>query len=145
MIYSDKLSMQEVYLDIKFDRDFHILTRTAKGEANGLPDMCYAGIVDCVLNRVRKQRAHWGLNAKDVCLADGQYDYWARTNLEFLSYYYIKDIIKIVEQTINDYGKGFDITNGATHYHTLDTMPYWAVGKTPCHNDLGHFYYNNIA
>jgi len=145
MIYSNKLSMEEVYQDIKFDRDFQIITRTAKGEASGLPEVCYIGIVHCVLNRVRKQKFYWGLTAKDVCLMGDQFSYWRRTSLEYLSYYYIKSVIPIVKLAIDEYGKGRDITDGATHYHTVDTMPFWAEGKKPCHDDGHHLYYNNIA
>ena len=40
--------------------------------------------------------------------------------------------------------KGSFKARGATHYHTVDIMPYWAKGHTPCAIIGNHRFYNDI-
>lgn len=142
--YKDKISKKVAYKRMKFDRDFPVLVRTAKGETNGLPAKAAKGVVFVILNRVIKQLPHWGLNVHDVCKSPEAFSYWSKTTLKYLSYYYIKELIPVVVEAIEEWLSGEDFTNGATHYHRTDIMPYWAQGMAPCYNDGHHVFYNNI-
>lgn len=149
-MYKDKLSPKDVYSEMKFNTDFTALARTAKGETRG-GTYINACMVSCtVLNRVRKQRGEvWGLTVYDVCHKANskgvhQYSYWDKTKLKQLSYSYIAETAGHVMTTINNWKNGVDPTHGATHYHTHDILPDWAVGKTPCAKDDMHKFYNNI-
>lgn len=148
-IYENKLSKHDVYSKLKFERDFPILVRTVKGETRSgkAPEMI--NVAFTILNRVQKKREVWGMNVSQVCLKANskgvhQYSYWDKTNLKYFSYFYVRQIIGTIMVAIEIWNEGNDLTYGATHYHTHDTHPDWAVGHTPCTQDDMHLFYNDI-
>lgn len=144
MTYGDKLTRNDVYKAIKFDRDFHVLVRTALGETRGGSPANAKNVIFTVLNRVRKQREAWGKNIWEVCFMPKQYSYWDATGLDYLSYYYVKATIIPAIEAIEDWRHGKDPTNGATHYHTHEILPGWAKGHKTCFEDDMHKFYNNV-
>jgi hypothetical protein len=146
MIYPNKLSKREVYEAIKFELDFPVLVRTAQGETRGGTHRNAMNIMHTILNRVQKQRDQWGMNVNEVCLKANskgvhQYSYWDKTDIEFLSYYYVERLIPPTYDTIRNWSNGLDYVKGATHYHTHGTHPDWSVGKKPVYFDDMHKFY----
>lgn len=150
-VYEDKLTMKEVYLNIKFNFDFITLARTAKGETNGLPPICAINVAHSILNRIRKQRKTWGLSIYEVCMKANsrgkhQYSYWDKTVMEALSFSYMMDMLPEFVCGLKDYGDGIDYVNGATHYHakSMKKYPKWSEGHTPVKDDGFHLFYNDV-
>jgi len=149
MIYQNKLTNQEVYKRIKFERDYPVLVRTVQGETRSGTWKNASNVAHCILNRVRKQRPVWGMNVKAVCLKANskgvhQYSYWDKTQLKYLSYHYVDRLTPFMYEAIRDWSNGLDYVDGATHYHTHDTHPDWAEGHISCIQDDMHLFYNDI-
>ena len=141
-VYKNKMTQTEVCESIRLQEDFPILVRTVYGEARGHGDVAMADVTHSILNRLRKLR--WGSSIKEVCLAPEQYDYWSKTKADDISYPSAEAALHVVLHAIHLYQNGTDLVNGATHYHTLESSPYWADGHEPCKSDLAHHFYDDI-
>ncbi len=139
-------TMKEFYDDITSD----VLARTLWGEARGEGSQGMQAVANVVMNREAiaqsRGKCWWGNNVIQICQKPYQFSCWNRsdpnfrklqavdkTNLYFVTAQRIaaKALAGILE----------DITNGATHYHTLDITPYWAKGKQPCAKIGCHLFY----
>lgn len=139
------VARKRLYKSIKFERDIPVLVRTAKGETNTGTKIQEAGVVFVILNRLFEGKEQYGHNIYDVCMKKNygiyQFSYWGKTELEHLSYYYVKDSIYNVLETIDNWVSGNDFTNGANHYHAYWMRPYWAAGAAPVYEDGMHKFY----
>jgi len=114
--------------------DLDIAARTIWGEARGEPDAGKIAVMWVIRNRA-EVGGWWGDTVKDVCLKKWQFSCWNsddpnRAKIEALS----KDspdyrhCVAIAAQVL--VGSHYDITHGATHYHSKDMSisPAWTTG-----------------
>lgn len=132
-----------------------VLAKTIYGEARGESITGMEAIASVVLNRVAfsKQRMSkkywWGNNIIDVCQKSFQFSCW---NLDDVNLGIIKNIkpddkiFEICKRISMRAVSGIlkDNTNGATHYHTKNINPNWAIGKMPSAKIGSHVFYNDI-
>lgn len=135
------------------NNDADILARTIYGEARGESISGQEAIASVVLNRVafakRKGRYWWGNNVAEVCKAPKQFSCWNENDANCR-------LLQKVDETNISFcickrialralsGVLEDMTNNATHYHTLKVRPKWAYGKIPCAEIGHHAFYNDI-
>lgn len=114
--------------------DIEYLARTAWGEARnqGVPGM--QAVINVIMNRVKKG-IWWGDTVQDVVLKPWQFSVWNEDNENSramkevtLDDYQYKVAYELAEKAVN--GQLEDITNGATHYHTVYVNPSWASELT---------------
>jgi len=133
-------------INITFE-DLKYWTLTVWGEARGEPFQGKKAVAFVILNRAIKRNQ----SIKDVCLAAQQFSCW---NVNDPNYKLINnpkfnintssmvDIIEVIHEAL---GNANDPTKGSTHYCTVTTDPYWAIGKTPVITVGNHKFYNNVA
>ncbi len=135
--------------------DLIVLAKTIYGEARGENKPGKYAVALVIHNRWKKIiKKKPKTQIKDVCLAPYQFSCWNKNDTNY-------KVLSTDDSDINK--KGFhdrlmealyvlcvheldddDITNGATHYHTYNILPYWAKGKEPCAKIGNHWFYNNI-
>lgn len=124
------------------------LARTLWGEARGEEKRGIQAVACVVQNRV-KIGGWWGNNIHDVCTCPYQFSCW---NKDYPNYSRLRSIalsdpdIKVcTNEAAAAISQGIaDVTNGATHYHTSNIMPAWAVNHPPCAVIGRHIFYKNI-
>lgn len=133
-------------MKISFE-DFKYLVLTIFGEARGEIHDGQLAVAMVILNRAKKRNC----SIKDVVLAPYQFSCWNANDPNFklisnplfdLNTSTVRDIIDVCVAALE---KTIDPTKGATHYCTITTDPYWAVGKTPCYTAGKHKFYNDVA
>lgn len=131
--------------------DQDILARTIWGEARGDGSRGMQAVANVVMNRVRKG-GWWGATVKAVCLKPYQFSCWnaGDPNQEKLLAVTTDDpsfvtALEIAGQAIA--GTLPDITNGATHYHTVDIATPKEWGPDPVYTaSVGRqVFFNGIA
>lgn len=133
-------------------RDVDVLTRTIYGEARGEKLVGMEAIASVVLNRLRiskKKKYWWGNSIEEICLKEKQFSCWNKNDVNFHIINRVTDdnpIFCVCKRISMRAVAGLleDNTNGATHYHTKKTRPFWANGKIPCADIGNHFFYNDI-
>lgn len=130
--------------------DLIIGAKTIYGEARGETAEGRVA-VGCVIRNRYNLRWRRAKTVADVCLAPSQFSCWNESdpNRRILT----EETFDCLEPTFFSclesmryvlLHKDFDITNGATHYHARQIMPFWAKGVTPCYKVGNHWFYNNI-
>lgn len=130
-----------------------ILARTIWGEARGESISGQEAVAAVIMNRVAFSKRHgrywWGNDIVGVCQAPRQFSCWNKTDPNFQKLIKVgsEDIgfcmcRRIAERAVS--GTLEDKTYGATHYHTRQILPKWALGKTPCAEIGAHLFYNDI-
>lgn len=135
--------------------EVEVLAKTIYGEARGESVTGMEAIASVVLNRVlfakkkREQKYWWGNNIIDVCTKKWQFSCW---NVGDANY----ELLKKVSETDKQFeickrismravsGLLKDRTYMATHYHTKNINPNWAIGKLPSAKIGNHIFYNDI-
>lgn len=125
-----------------------ILARTIYGEARGESLEAQIGVANTVINRVARG-GWWGDTIAKVCLFPNQFSCWNKDDVNYGIIVAVNEEQHsfVVCQTIAAIAQGgwlVDLTNGATHYATLETDPLWAKGKSPCAVLGGHKFWNDI-
>ena len=129
--------------------DLQILASTIYGEARGEDSSGKYAVACVIYNRWEKKK--YTKTIYDICLAPKQFSCWNKDDPNYklltepnrpLDKAYIDSLEEAI--FVLREGKHNDITNGATHYHTKNIMPYWAKGKQPCATIGNHLFYNNI-
>ena len=124
--------------------DETIAALTVFGEARGEDDLGRRAVAHVLLNRGRV-RKH---SLLQVCLQAAQFSCWNvgdpnRAQIlrarEEHPHIYDECLSAFAVATGED-----DFTEGATHYCTIESSPFWAVGKTPCFTHGNHKFFNNI-
>lgn len=121
------------------------LAKTIWGEARGEGYKGMQAVGNVILNRV--SRGGWyGASVKDVVLKPYQFSCWNendinRSKIENLSFNDLQKsrAYEIAQKLIN--GKLGDITNGATHYHAKNIIPYWASSMSKTAEIGNHIFY----
>ena len=125
--------------------DVWTLAQTIFGEARGEPLEGQWAVAAVVLNRARRS----GKSMEFECRKPYQFSCWLPTD---------PNKPKLVAASLKDpvfracfdvalaalTGRLKDYTQGATHYHAVGILPYWATGKTPCVQIGDHLFYNDI-
>lgn len=130
------------------------LARTIWGEARGESVRGKEAVASTIINRVKHAKSRgghwWGNNVIEVCLKPWQFSCWnendpnrAKINLIPDTDKQFKICTRIARRTFRK--TQTDPTNGATHYHTQDSNPWWAKGRIPCAVIGNHFFYKNIG
>lgn len=133
--------------------DIETLARTIYGEARGESISGQEAVASVIMNRVafskRKGRYWWGNTIAEVCRHPWQFSCWNPddANFRIINKVADNDLIfcickRIAQRAVS--GLVEDKTVNATHYHTRNTTPSWAVGKIPCAEIGWHFFYNDI-
>lgn len=132
------------------EKSIDVLARTLWGEARNEGVKGMEAVACVVLNRVRIAQRHqgywWGNTIEGVCLKPFQFSCWNMNdpnrpkllavtdrNIHFVT------ALRIARRAVH--GVLPDMTVGATHYHTKDIMPKWAVGATPVCTIGHHIFY----
>lgn len=129
--------------DYNDDPDDILFARLIFGEAENQPRNTKIGVGFTVMNRVKKQRSHWGTTLRGVILKENQYDaLWnihrrdnVRNPLQNATKPTMdawKESYKIASGILD--GSFDDPTDGATHFHSFTERqkglwPSWAVEK----------------
>lgn len=121
------------------------LAKTIWGEARGEGEKGMQAVGNVILNRV--SRGGWyGASVKDVVLKPYQFSCWNendinRSKIENLSFNDLQKsgAYEIAQKLIS--GKLGDITNGATHYHAKNIVPYWASSMSKTAEIGNHIFY----
>ncbi|MCK5385121.1 MAG: cell wall hydrolase [Alphaproteobacteria bacterium] len=138
--------MKEFYNEISAD----VLARTLWGEARGEGTQGMHAIANVILNRVAVSQSRssfwWGNNIIQICQKPYQFSCWNRSDPNFRKLQdvdktnlYFATAQRIAARALT--GMLEDITNGATHYHAQDIMPYWARDNKACANIGNHIFY----
>ncbi len=127
-----------------------VLARTLWGEARGegIPGM--QAVAAVVLNRVavatKRGRFWWGNTILQVCQKPYQFSCWNKTDPNFKKLADVEErdlhfatALRIARRAV--IGKIDDPTNGATHYHAANILPFWARGQEPCARIGKHIFY----
>lgn len=134
------------YEDLAVD----VLARTIWGEARGEGKRGMEAIACVVQNRVAVAKAKggfwWGNDIIRVCQKPFQFSCWNANDPQRPKVIAVTDknihfatCLRVARRSV--YSGIADITNGATHYHTLDIMPHWAQGQTPVAIIGHHMFY----
>ena len=123
------------------DSDEVLLARMLFGEARNCTDLEKIAVAYTAINRANDGKKWNGTNLKEVLLKKWQYSCFNENdpNREKLMDPQVydseswDDCLKIAREVLA--GKYKDITNGATHYHTLNTSPKWS--KSPKMKKIG--------
>ena len=130
------------------------LARTIWGEARGESVRGREAVAACIMNRVAKAEARgghwWGSTVVEVCRAPWQFSCWNENdpNREKLLAVDRRDrTFQICQRIARRAVRGtlVDPTDGATHYHHEDIMPWWAKGRSPTRKIGRHLFYRNIG
>ena len=134
--------------------DSDTLARTLYGEARGESLSGKVAVANAILNRVKADLWNdnkpdwWGEGVEGVCLKPGQFSCWnendpnRKTIIEVTGANATFIVCRIIaELALSDLLK--DITNGATHYHTLGTLPAWASKMRQTVEIGNHRFYND--
>ena len=127
-----------------------VLARTIWGEARNEGQAGMEAVACVVLNRVAVAKKHggywWGRDVASVCLKPFQFSCWNmndpnRPRLIAVTEknIYFATCLRIARRAVA--GSLADATCGATHYHTVDILPRWAVGQMPCARIGHHIFY----
>ena len=130
--------------------DLDLMARTIYGEARGEPDEGWAAVAWVIRNRAAKG-GWWGNTPAHACLCPRQFSCWDeldpnRQVIADLTLFHpgYRKALRIAGEVMDAPG-GDDPTHAATHYHSIDILPGWAVGHTPCYEHGRHRFYNNIT
>lgn len=127
-----------------------VLARTLWGEARGEGALGMRAVAAVVLNRVaiatRKGRFWWGNSILQVCHKPYQFSCWNKADQNFkkISAVDERDLhfataLRIARRAV--IGKIDDPTHGATHYHTVNILPFWAKDAKSCARIGNHIFY----
>jgi spore germination cell wall hydrolase CwlJ-like protein len=128
-------------------RDLEILARTIYGEARGENFEGQIAVAWVVCNRYKAQKKIWGYTIEEVCQKPWQFSCWndndpnrgkalAATFVDdaYVQAYGIACLVLL--------GKLPDFSNGATHYHSTQTVPPTWAAALPMTAHVGkHIFY----
>ena len=127
--------------------DVLILAKTIYGEARGEISQGKVAVGCVIMNRYYSKKWFAGSTLAGTCLKKMQFSCWNDNDpnkkiLENITKDKLGDCYTIAKNLTD--GVQQDITQGATHYHTLDCNPAWAKDKE-CLCVIGHHkFYKNI-
>lgn len=129
----------------KPSRTIDILARTLWGEARGEGRVGMEAVASVILNRAASP-GWWGDDIESVCLKNRQFSCWNADDPNRQKLLDVTDKDDAFKQAqsvawLAIDGSLPDITNGATHYHTRDIVPYWARARQPCAIIGKHLFY----
>lgn len=143
--------------DYNDDPDDILFARLIFGEAENQPRNTKIGVGFTVINRVKKQRSHWGTILREIILKENQYDaLWninrrdnVRNPLQNATKPTMdawKESYKIASGILD--GSFDDPTDGATHFHSFTERqkglwPNWTVEEN-FKNKLGDIYFYEL-
>ncbi|OKH89136.1 cell wall hydrolase [Thalassospira sp. TSL5-1] len=131
-----------------------ILARTLYGEARGEELAGIEAVAAVIVNRVAFAKARggywWGNDIVSVCLKKGQFSCWnaGDPNREKLLRVNDRDPAfrlcrRVARRALE--GRLPDLVQGATHYHTAQSDPWWARGHVPLCDIGNHVFYAGIG
>lgn len=130
--------------------DIDVMARTLWGEARSEGQQGMEAVASVILNRTdigkREGRYWWGNTIIQVCQKPFQFSCWNKFDPNF------KRIIALTQDDMHFaaalrvsrravLGMVKDKTGGATHYHTIDILPFWAKGQKPTARIGRHIFY----
>ncbi len=130
-----------------------VLARTLYGEARGESLRGKEAVACVIMNRLHiatAQPGHrWGSTVEEVCLSPWQFSCWNeddphRNALEAANEgdAVFASCVRIARRAVRNVLA--DPTGGATHYHAMGALPFWARGQTPTAIIGGHVFYTGI-
>jgi len=133
--------------------EIDVLARTIWGEARGEGKEGMEAVASVILNRIefakQQTRYWWGNHIIQVCQKPYQFSCWNKQDPNFKKLLAVdKDdmhfgtALRVSRRAVLGFIK--DRTSGATHYHTIDILPYWAKGQKPT-TRIGHHVFYRIT
>ena len=133
------------------------LAFTIYGEARGETDAGKIAVAHVILNRFNKAKQNknkakqFGSTIKEVCLKKWQFSCWNPNDPNLDKILNVKEsdpifaqCLKLADKVVG--GEFSDMTNGATHYHSIhvEFPKSWGEKKESCSRINNHLFYNNI-
>lgn len=132
--------------------DLDNLSRTIYGEARNQRRAGKQAVANVVMNRVGAVGKWFSGSISAVTRMDKQFSCWNKNDPNYEKIIAVDDsdpvFVECIEiATLAMQGKLEDITDGATHYHTLRVSPYWTSGDgVKVTAQLGdHIFYSGVA
>lgn len=134
------------------EMEIDVMARTLWGEARSEGVKGMEAVAHVILNRVKVALNNdgeywWGNSIVAVCQKPYQFSCWNhndpnRAKIVALdaSDMHFATGLRIARRAVYG-GLGVDPTRGATHYHTVDILPFWAKGETPTVTIGRHVFY----
>lgn len=130
--------------------EIDVMARTLWGEARSEGQQGMEAVAMVILNRAsvakRKSGFWWGNTIIQVCQKPFQFSCWNKSDPNFkkLTAVTTDDIhfataLRVSRRAV--LGMVKDKTGGATHYHTIDILPFWAKGQKPTARIGRHIFY----
>jgi N-acetylmuramoyl-L-alanine amidase len=130
--------------------EIDVMARTLWGEARSEGQQGIEAVASVILNRTeiarRKGGFWWGNTIIQVCQKPYQFSCWNKgdPNFKKLSAVTEDDIhfataLRVARRAM--LGMIKDRTSGATHYHTIDVLPFWAKGQKATARIGRHVFY----
>lgn len=107
--------------------DLEVLAKTIWGEARGESATGQKAVACVIFNRFLSKAWYSARDIAGVCLKKQQFSCWNKDDpnagkIERLTYIELRPIMELIKEVLEE----GDITDGATHYHTLKVRPKWA-------------------
>ena len=136
------------YLMTDKEKEIDLLAKTAWGEARGEGASGMQAVINVILNRVRAG-SWYGLTVENVVLKPYQFSCWNDTdpNKDKILSLKTEDPAFIQAKSLAFAGYNgllADITNGATHYHTIGATPNWAKAMVQTKTIGNHIFYKEV-
>ncbi len=140
-------------------QDVETMARTIYGEARGESSLGQQAVGHVILNRANAD-SWWGKTITNVCLHPQQFSAWNKsdpnrvkmTGVDLSDPVYrdcmLAALTVLLKEASDRRPYAEDPTRGATHYHSHDILPRWALGKDGTRKYWvsigGHAFYRNI-
>ena len=119
-----------------------ILAEVGYFEARGESDEGVYAVMLVVMNRVKSNK--WGNTVKDVVHQPWQFSYRYHPVYK-MGMLDKKQELRMLSLAYDVYARSVeDFTGGATHYHTLDTKPFWSRNMAPRGVYGNHVFYEGF-
>lgn len=127
--------------------DVLTLARTIYGEARGEDTAGKCAVASVIMNRYRSGKWFAGKSIAETCKKKWQFSCWNdndpnRKKIENATREQLGECYEIAQKYIS--GEYKDFLCGACHYHTINTMPKWAIGKSADFKIGNHLFYKGV-
>jgi N-acetylmuramoyl-L-alanine amidase len=142
--------MDSYQMDFLRQIEIDVMARTLWGEARSEGQQGMEAVASVILNRteIAKRRGGywWGNTITQVCQKPYQFSCWNKTDPNFKKLTSVTDedmhfatALRVSRRAV--LGMIKDKTIGATHYHTIDIIPFWTKGQKPTTRIGRHIFY----
>ena len=130
--------------------EIDVMARTLWGEARSEGQQGMEALASVILNRANHAKREgsfwWGNTIIQVCQKPYQFSCWNKSDPNFKKLtavttddMHFATALRVARRAV--LGMVKDKTGGATHYHTIDILPFWAKNQKPTTRIGRHIFY----